>query len=93
MVEPKLRGTHSIGIKLFLMCHLTLDAPKQPTPLEHGDKLTRALLDNNTSILGRSSDRKRLQFLKATFIIENKPSLNVQASLFDILLGDRAVVM
>jgi hypothetical protein len=51
----------------------------------HGEKLTRAMLVENSSILAQTSVRKGLQFSEAIFIIGNKPSFNVVTSSFDIL--------
>jgi hypothetical protein len=52
---------------------------------EYDEKITRAMLVDTTTILAQASDKKRLQYLEAIFIIEWKPYLNVQSSSFNIL--------
>jgi hypothetical protein len=82
-------GMTETSLSRRLTCHLTAGAPKQHTILVHGEKLTRAMLVDNTSILAQASDKKRLQFLEAIFITEKKPSLNIQSSSFDILPSNK----
>jgi hypothetical protein len=67
-----------------LTCHLTAGAPKIHTQQVHGERLTRAMLEENNVILSHAIDKKRLQFLEAIFIINNKPTINVQTASFDI---------
>jgi hypothetical protein len=74
-----------------LTCHLTAGAPKIHTQQVHGKRLTRAMLEENTIILSRAIDKKRLQFLVAIFIINNKLTMNVKMTYFDILPSIRVL--
>jgi hypothetical protein len=47
------------------------------------------MLVDNTTILTQASDKKRLQYLEAIFIIEKKPSLNIQSSSFEVLQSNK----
>ena len=46
--------------------------------LQHGRDVTRSDLAENTRILSRESNRKRLKVLEAVFIQKRRPSINIQ---------------
>jgi hypothetical protein len=84
MLQSKYVSMTETSLSRRLACHLSSGAPKLHSLQAHGEKLTCVMLGNNTTILAETSDRKRLQYLEAIFIIEKKTSLNIQSSLFDI---------
>jgi hypothetical protein len=49
------------------------------------------MLEENIVILSHAIDKKRLQFLEAIFIINSKPTMNVQTTFFDILPSVRVI--
>jgi hypothetical protein len=84
-LQSKYIGMTETTLSRRLTCHLTAGAPKIHTQQVHGERLTRTMLEENTIILSHAKDKKRLQFLEAIFIINNKPTMNVQMTSFDIL--------
>jgi hypothetical protein len=47
------------------------------------------MLVDNTTILAQAFEKKSLQYLEAIFIIEKKPSLKIQSSLFEVLSNNK----
>ena len=60
--------------------HLQDGGPKKHLEEKHGDRLTRKDMVANTTILCRSSDRRRLQALEAVFIRDCDPLINRQVN-------------
>ena len=49
----------------------------------HRTQLTRAITDANTTVLASANDYARLQVLEALYILQNRPTLNIQDEHFD----------
>lgn len=90
-LQSKYIGMTETTLSRRLTCHLTSGAPKTHTQQVHGERLTRTMLEENTVILSHAPDKKRLQFLEAIFIVNNKPAMNVQTASFDILPSVRII--
>ena len=84
-LQSKYIGMTETTLNRRLTCHLSSGAHKLHTKQVHNEKLTRAVLESHTVILAHVEDRKRLQFLEAIFIINEKPTMNVQVASFDVL--------
>ena len=71
-------GHTTTSLSRRLTCHLQSGSPLQHMKDAHNRKLTRADLTENTTILARESNRKRLQITEAVFIRLRKPLINTQ---------------
>lgn len=81
--DCKLRNNTYIGMTTTslsrrLTMHLQAGTPKTHTLQEHQIVLSREMLVENTSIIDRAPDSRRLQILEALHIQDLKPGLNVQ---------------
>ena len=61
-----------------LTMHLQTGGPSLHARNEHGGKITREELVQNTTILARESNYRRLRILEAAYIYQKMPSLNDQ---------------
>ena len=61
--------------------HLQDGAPLRHLAESHDAVLTRDLMVENTSILARCDDRRRLQILEAVYIRDMDPLINRQLNL------------
>ena len=68
-----------------LTCHLQSGAIKNHYTNQFHSALTRQDLDNNTTIIDREQDPRRLAFLEAIYIINKQPTINTQIEDFQIL--------
>ena len=71
-------GMTTTTLSRRLTLHLQNGTPKTHTLQEHNVCLTRDMLVSNTTIIDGSSDKKRLQVMEALYILNQKPSMNVQ---------------
>ena len=71
-------GHTTTSLSRRLTCHLQSDSPQQHMQDAHKRKLTRTDLTENTTILARESNRKRLQITEAVLIRIRKPLINAQ---------------
>ena len=58
--------------------HLQDGAPRQHMRQAHQRALTRQDLTENTTVLKKEPNRRKLQILEALLIRENKPAINKQ---------------
>ena len=58
--------------------HIQAGAPLNHTRDKHNRKLERKDMDDNTTIIGRDNNRKRLQILEAVHIHQCRPEICVQ---------------
>ena len=61
--------------------HLQNGAPEKHVRLEHGSKLTRSMMVNNTSIIARCPKKHKLAILEAVFIRVRDPAINRQMNM------------
>ena len=66
--------------------HLQNGSIKKHTQDSHGATLTRDVIVNNTIMLDRISDYRRLQYLEAIYINVYKPNINIQGGVMPITL-------
>ena len=59
--------------------HLASGAPKNHLREEHGITITRKILEENTEVIDRCPDGRRLGILEALHIKEDNPKLNIQS--------------
>ena len=71
-------GMTTTTLSRRLTMHLQDGAPRQHMMQIHKKELTRTDLTENTSILRKESNRKKLQILEALLIKEKKPIINKQ---------------
>ena len=63
-----------------LTCHLNNGAIKQHYTGRHHNQLSRQHLTDNTIILDRESDPRRLYILEAIYILTKQPTINIQTN-------------
>jgi len=68
-----------------LTCHLGNGAIKNHYATLHNSRLTRQDLNENTKIIDREQDPRRLLFLEAIYIITKQPTINTQVEDFQVL--------
>ena len=68
-----------------LTCHLQNGSIKEHYSVKHQTKLTRQQLEENTTIIDRETDARRLMFLEAIYIENMKPTINQQTKDLQIL--------
>ena len=71
-------GHTTTSLSRRLTCHLQSGAPLQHMRDEHSRTLTRADLTENTKILARENNRRKLQITEAVLIRLDKPDINTQ---------------
>ena len=71
-------GMTTTSLSRRLTLHLSNGSIKDHHSQVHSSKLTRTDLNNNTVIIHKERDFKRLQILEALYIKENNPSINKQ---------------
>ena len=71
-------GHTTTSLSRRLTCHLQSGAPLQHMRDEHSRTLTRADLTENTKILARENNRRKLQITEAVLIRLDKPHINTQ---------------
>ena len=74
-------GLTTTSLSRRLTMHLQQGGPKTHTESEHGIPLTRKMLTENTKILERSANKRRLSALEAIFIRDIDPTINKQANI------------
>ena len=78
-------GMTRTSLSRRLTCHLQNGSIKEHYNKGHQTKLTRQQLEDNTSIIDRETDTRRLMFLEALYIEEIKPTINLQVRDLKIL--------
>lgn len=68
-----------------LTCHLQNGSIRDHYHVKHQTKLTRQQLEENTTIIDRETDPRRLMFLEAIYIEDMKPTINQQTRDLQIL--------
>ena len=71
-------GMTTTTLSRRMTMHLQDGAPRQHMMQEHQRALTRQDLTENTTILKKENNRKKLQILEALLIKEKKPIINTQ---------------
>ena len=61
--------------------HLTEGAPEKHHRLSHNEDITRKMMVDNTTILTRCLQKKKLKVMEAAFIREMQPSINIQMKM------------
>ena len=61
--------------------HLQSGAPDKHVRTKHDIQLTRSMMTNNTSIIARCSNRKKLMILEAVYIRDRDPLINRQMNM------------
>ena len=89
--DCKLRNNMYIGMTTTslsrrLTMHLQNGTPKEHTLQEHNINLTRKILEENTEIINKTTDFRRLIILEALHIQNLKPGLNLQNGTFTLPL-------
>lgn len=79
-------GYTSTSLSRRLTMHLQSGAPSSHTLEQHHRRLTRQLLVENTTIIGRARDVRRLEALEAVYIRERDPLINKQQNARGTLL-------
>ncbi|XP_050709685.1 uncharacterized protein LOC126994416 [Eriocheir sinensis] len=72
-------GMTTMKLSRRMSYHLTSGAPRQHLLQKHNTVLTRKILEENTDIIARCPDERRLPILEALNIKEMEPNLNKQA--------------
>ena len=75
-----------------LTCHLQNGAIKNHYASLHDSHLTRQELVDNTVILDREQDPRRLLFLEAIYITTRQPTMNTQLDDFQLLPSTKRIV-
>ena len=73
-------GNTTTSLSRRITMHLQQGGPLTHTIKHHGENLTRRLMTENTKILARAHDRRRLLALEAIFIREMDPVINKQVN-------------
>ena len=60
--------------------HLQNGGPKTHTEAAHDQRLTRKQLVENTTILGRTHNHRKLQVLEAIYVRDHDPTINRQVN-------------
>ena len=74
-------GQTSTTLSSRLTCHLQSGAPQNHTETVHGRRLSRRNLVENTTILARQPDHRRLVIMEAFYIRDLVPQLNSQQDI------------
>ena len=74
-------GQTSTTLSRRLTCHLQSGAPQNHTETVHSRRLTRRDLVDNTTILARQPDRRRLIIMEAFYIRDLVPQMNSQQDI------------
>ena len=74
-------GLTTTSLSRRLTMHLQQGGPKTHTEKEHNTVLTRKMLTNNTTIIDRSDNKRRLAALEALYIRAVDPNINKQANI------------
>ena len=74
-------GQTSTTLSRRLTCHLQSGAPQIHTETVHGRRLSRRDLVENTTILARQPDRRRLIIMEAFYIRDLVPQMNSQQDI------------
>ena len=78
-------GLTTTRLSRRLTYHLNSGGPKRHLHETHGTIITRSILENNTKIIDRESDKRRLALLEALHIKNTQPTLNTQQEAPTIL--------
>ena len=78
-------GLTTTTLSRRLTLHLQQGGPKAHMRLQHGIELQRDVIVNQTEILARESDPRRLAFLEALYIKDLQPTINNQVQDLAIL--------
>ena len=73
-------GQTTTSLSRRITMHLQQGGPRMHTWQEHNEQLTRKLMTENTKIIARASDVRRLVALEAIYIRELDPSINTQVN-------------
>ena len=73
-------GNTTTSLTRRITMHLQQGGPLTHTRQDHNENLTRQLMTQNTKILAKSREKRRLIALEAIFIREMDPSINKQAN-------------
>ena len=73
-------GNTTTSLTRRITMHLQQGGPLTHTQQHHGEPLTRRLMTQNTKILTRARDKRRLLALEAIYIRELDPSINKQVN-------------
>ena len=79
-------GLTTTSLSRRITMHLQTGGPKTHTEKYHDSPLTRQDMTENTQILTKTSDRRRLPVLEAVFIRELDPQINLQVNSRGTLL-------
>ena len=71
-------GMTTTRLSRRLTFHLTSGAPRKHLQEKHGRKITRKILEENTTIITSCQDTRRLSILEALHIKKTNPALNIQ---------------
>ena len=74
-------GHTTTSLSRRLSMHLQDGAPEKHLRRSHNSELTRKMLVDNTAILARCNNKKKLQVLEAVYIRDIDPSINRQMNL------------
>ena len=74
-------GHTSTTVSRRITMHLQDGAPLRHLDRCHGVPLTRGMMVDNTTVLARCSDRRRLQILEAVYIRDMDPIINRQLNM------------
>ena len=73
-------GNTTTSLSRRITMHLQQGGPLAHTLDHHGEQLTRQQMTQNTEILARAQDRRRLLALEAIYIRELDPTINKQVN-------------
>ena len=79
-------GHTTTSLSRRITMHLQDGAPKRHTHQDHGKKLTRTMMVENTRILARCPQRSKLKVLEAVYIRDKDPIVNRQQNMRGTLL-------
>ena len=74
-------GHTTTSLSRRITMHLQDGAPKLHLHQDHDKKLTRAMMVDNTTIIARCSQRRRLKVLEAVYIRDRDPLINRQQNM------------
>ena len=84
-LDSRYIGETTTTLRRRLYAHIRNGSIKQHVHNEHGITLTQEQIEENTSILHRESDKRRLILTEALYIHTTKPSMNIQQTPENIL--------
>ena len=85
-------GHTTTSLSRRLTMHLQDGGPKTHLHDQHGARLTRELLTNNTTIIARQHDKRRLAITETILIRDTSPIINTHMkTLTNIPLYDRQI--